>query len=190
LSPVGKRLAFAEANPNVGLEIWTVPLEDVESDHPKVGKPEPFFGGANALPLGGADVVISPDGQWLAYNSDESDETEVYVRRFPGPGGKWRVSKGGGGSPVWSKKKQELFYSGPEGVMVASYMAKADEFVIIGKPRLWAAQKNLDRFDLSPDGKSLVVVQEEKLERNDPKQLTFLVNFFDELRRRAPVGGK
>jgi hypothetical protein len=91
---------------------------------------------------------------------------------------------------VWSKKKQELFYSGPEGVMVASYMAKADEFVIIGKPRLWAAQKNLDRFDLSPDGKSLVVVQEEKSERNDPKQLTFLVNFFDELRRRAPVGGK
>jgi hypothetical protein len=73
--------------------------------------------------------------------------------------------------------------------MVASYMAKADEFVA-SKPRLWVAQKDLDWFDLSPDGKSLVVVQEEKSERNAPKQLMFLLNFFDELRRRAPAAGK
>jgi Tol biopolymer transport system component len=185
LSPDGKRLAFTEANPNARVEIWTLPLEEVESDHPKVGKPEPFLD----APFGQRNAVISPDGHWLAYYSDESGNNEVYVRRFLGPGGKWRVSTGSGDSAVWSRKKQELFYGGPEGVMVASYTVKEGEFVA-SKPKLWAAQKDLGPFDLSPDGQRFVVSQEETSERNTPKQLMFLLNFSDELRRRAPAGGK
>ena len=86
--------------------------------------------------------MISPDGRWLAYQSDESGSDEVYVRRFPGPGGKWLVSAGGGHGPIWSSKKQELFYVGSEGIMVANYTANGDMFVAV-KPRLWTKVKDL-----------------------------------------------
>ena len=64
---------------------------------------------------------------------------------------------------------------------------------VAGKPRLWAAKKGIDFFDAAPDGKRLAVALiEESNQQNPPRptQVTFLLNFFDELRRRAPVGGK
>jgi len=56
------------------------------------------------------DAQFSPDGKWIAYDSDESGTVEVYVRPFPGPGGKWKVSTGGGGTPRWRGDGKELFY--------------------------------------------------------------------------------
>jgi Tol biopolymer transport system component len=183
-SPDGKRLAFEENNPQTGFDLWTLPLEEVESDHPKVGKPEPFL----VSPANELRPMISTDGRWLAYQSDESGRSEIYVRPFPGSGGKWQISTGGGEVPVWSKKMSELFYRSGEGIMVASYTTHADAFVP-GKPRLWAAKKDLGEFfDLAPDGKRFAVVQAEVSEQKGPQHVTFLLNFFDELRRRAPVG--
>jgi hypothetical protein len=75
-------------------------------------------------------------------------------------------------------------------MMVSSYSAKGEAFVAT-KPRLWAEQKNLEDFDLAPNGKRFAVVQ---TQARDPKatlqQLTVFLNFFDELRRRAPAAGK
>ena len=73
--------------------------------------------------------MISPDGHWLTYYSNESGRNEVYVRPFPGPGGKWQISTGSGTSPVWSHKSPELFYQNNEGIMVASYTTKGEAFV-------------------------------------------------------------
>jgi len=56
------------------------------------------------------DGRISPDGNWLAYVSDESGKWEVYVQRFLSPGGKWQVSSNGGKQPQWSHNGNELFY--------------------------------------------------------------------------------
>ena len=71
--------------------------------------------------------------------------------------------------------------------MAASYTTSSDAFSL-GKPRLWAAKKNMgDYFDLAPDGKRFAVVQPEESEQKGPQQVTFLLNFFDELRRRAPA---
>jgi len=56
------------------------------------------------------DGRISPDGQWLAYVSDESGKWEVYVQRFLSPGGKWQISSNGGKQPQWSHDGKELFY--------------------------------------------------------------------------------
>jgi len=56
------------------------------------------------------DSRFSPDAQWIAYKSNESGTSEVYVRPFPGPGGKWQVSTAGGGSPRWRRDGKELFY--------------------------------------------------------------------------------
>jgi len=55
-------------------------------------------------------AVLSPNGKWLAYDSDESGRVEVYVTAFPGPGGKWQVSNGGGVGPSWSADGKQLYY--------------------------------------------------------------------------------
>jgi Tol biopolymer transport system component len=94
----GKRLAFMEVSPQTGFDLWTLPLEEAGSDHPKLGKPEPFL----VTPFNEHRPMISPDGRWVAYQSDESGRNEVYVRPFPGPGGKWQISNGYGTSPIWS----------------------------------------------------------------------------------------
>jgi len=185
-SPDGKRLAFVEIDPKTGYDLWTLPLDEVQSDHPKPGKPEPFL----VTPFKEHSPMISPDGRWLAYYSNESGRYEVYVRPFPGPGGKWQLSTGGGDSPVWSKKAPELFYRSAEGMTVASYTANGEAF-IAGKSRVWTVKKDLGPyFDLAPDGKRFAVMQPEASEQKGSQHVTFLLNFFDELRRRAPAGGK
>jgi len=64
------------------------------------------------------NAALSPDGRWIAYESDESGQYEVYVRPFPDVnGGRWQVSSGGGAWPLWSPDGQELFYAGSEGMM-------------------------------------------------------------------------
>jgi hypothetical protein len=65
-------------------------------------------------------VSLSPDGRWLAFDSDESGSTEVYVRAFPDlQSGKWQISSGGGEEPRWSPDSKSLYYLGPDGLMVA-----------------------------------------------------------------------
>ncbi len=185
-SPDGKHLAFSEFDPQTNVDLWTLPLGEMESDRPKPGKPEPFL----VTPQDERRPMISPDGRWLAYDSNESGRYEVYVRPFPGPGGKWQVSARGGDHQIWSAKSSELFYRSSEGLMVASYTTNGAAFVA-RKPRLWSAKKDLGTFfDLAPDGKRFAMVQAEALAQNGSPHVTFLMNFFDELRRRAPTGDK
>ncbi|MGH9651584.1 MAG: hypothetical protein ACRD3I_14095, partial [Terriglobales bacterium] len=192
-SPDGKRLAFAEHSPETGGDVWTLPLEGGDSDHPKPGKPEPFL----RTPFTEGYPSFSPDGRWLAYASNESGSSQVYVRPFPGSGGKWQVSTGGGTMPVWSRQGRELFYGTEDSrIMVAAYTAQGDAFVP-GKPRLWSEKRFTDpsfgpNFDLAPDGKRFAVLlaPEAAGEQKAPTRLTFILNFFDEIRRRAPSGGK
>lgn len=186
VAPDGKRLAFYEVSPQTGPDLWTLPLEEVQSDHPKAGKPQPFL----VTPANEASPMISPDGRWLAYQSDESGRNEVYVRRFPGPGGKWQISTEGGERPTWSRKKSELFYRSGEGVMVTSYAANG-EALVPGKSRLWVAKKDVgEYFGLAPDGERFAMAQEEGFEKYGSAHVTFLLNFFDELRRKVPLSGK
>jgi serine/threonine-protein kinase len=182
-SPDGKWLAFDETSDQTNTDLWILPLEGLESDHLKPGKPEPLL----VTPADEYGPMISPDGRWLAYTSTESGHYEVYVRRFPGFEGKWQISTGGGQFPVWSKKTPELFYRSDEGMMVAGYTVSGGAFVA-GKPRFWGEKKDLSVwFDLAPDGKRFAVVHEAATEQKGPTHVTFLLNFFDELRRRSPA---
>jgi len=63
-------------------------------------------------------AVLSPNGKWLAYASDESGRFEIYVTAFPGPGGKWQVSSGGGNFPSWNADGKQLYYSVGDKLMV------------------------------------------------------------------------
>jgi serine/threonine-protein kinase len=185
-SPDGKRLAFFEFNSKTGADIWTLTLDEAQTDHPKAGKPEPFL----VTPFDERLPMISPDGRWIAYQSDESGRNEVYVKTFPGPGGRWQISTAGGDRPVWSKKAPELFFRSREGVMVASYTVGSDAFAA-SKPRVWAHKEDLGPyFDVSPDGKRFAVMQPVAQEQSGPEHVTVFQNFFDELRRRAPLEAK
>src|SRR5262249_52165456 len=62
-----------------------------------------------ATPFSEKQAKFSPNGKWIAYDSDESGRTEVYVRGLSPPGGKWRVSNDGGESAIWSRDGKELF---------------------------------------------------------------------------------
>ena len=68
--------------------------------------------------------MFSPDGRWLAYMSHPSGDIEVHVRPFPGPGGNWQISTGGGGLPTWSPTRRELFYGMNGHIMVAGFSAR------------------------------------------------------------------
>jgi Tol biopolymer transport system component len=189
-SPDGKRLAFM-ANGNSGSEdIFTVPVEG-DSVHVHLGKPELFLG----TPFFEGNPMFSPDGRWLAYDSNESGTFEAYVRPFPGPGAKWQVSTDGGSVPLWSRDGRELVYEALDGrVMAVSYTAKGD-FFDAEKPRAWSEARLLSVYggpvyDLAPDGKRLAAILASDEAEKLPTHLTFLLNFFDELRRRAQAGGK
>jgi serine/threonine-protein kinase len=190
-TPDGRRLAFHQAAADTGRDIWTLPLDLTDPDHPKPGKPELFV----ATPADDVEPAFSPDGHWLAYTSSEAGGYQVYVRPFPitAGAGKWQVSAGGGRFPVWSRTSKELFYASrsPARIMVVSYAA-GDTFSP-GAPRQWSetAIQFTDHFppmDLAPDGKRFVVFRapESASGGSTNVHVNFLLNFFDELKRRAP----
>ena len=177
ISPDGKHLAYRE-----GTAIWTLPLDVADPEHPKPGKPELFLRAEDTV----GNVAFSPDGRWLAY-SGANAANEVYVRPFPGPGGKWQISNGGGGRVLWSRNGRELFYSVPSGINVVDYKVQGDTFVV-GQARAWLQKQLPNAPDLAPDGKRFVVAMEADAgEQKASTHAVFLFNFFDELRRRVPV---
>ena len=136
--------------------------------------------------------MFSPDGRWLAYQSNESGRTEVYVQSFPGPGGKWQISTQGGAGAVWSRARQELFFGTPNNrLMVVSYTAEADSFRA-DKPRPWSDKRIEPRgFDLHPDGERFALsVAPDAQSDAGQANVVFIFNFFDELRRIAPPSKK
>jgi hypothetical protein len=140
------------------------------------------------------EPAFSPDGRWLAYASNESGSFEVYVRSFPGPGGKWQISTGGGGYPKWSRNGKELFYRTPDSkIMVVNYIASGDSFRA-DKPQLWSPGQFTDlvgiyNFDLHADGKRFGVLKAPGAEKAPAvNKVSFIFNFFDEILRKVPIG--
>jgi len=78
-------------------------------------------------PANERSAVLSPNGKWLAYDSDQSGRYEVYVTAFPDRGGKWQVSNGGGDSPSWSADGKQLYYQSGDKLMLLP-IQNADKF--------------------------------------------------------------
>jgi serine/threonine-protein kinase len=187
--PSGRFLAFTETNPTTRDDVMVLPIEGDDRSGWKPGNPTAFL----SSPFMDREPMFSPDGRWIAYQSDESGRTEVYVRPFPGPGGKWQVSIGGGNQAAWSRTRPELFYGGPDGrIMVATYTSEGGSFHA-AKPTAWSDTRYDSRprqrsFDLHPDGERFAISSFQQLQdslRRD--KVVFIFNFFDELRRLAPV---
>ena len=187
-SPDGRRLAYFTVDPRSGFDLWTLPLDLTDPDHPKAGKPELFL----RTPANELAPRFSPDGRWIAYRSDESGSNEIYVRPFrAASGGKWQISSGGGLYPFWAKDGRQLFYETADNrIMVVDYTVDGASLKP-GKPRLWSDKQlfyaGSSNLDLAPDGKHFVVLEMPETAKSSPR-VVFLLNFFDELRRRVPAG--
>jgi serine/threonine-protein kinase len=187
-SPDGKQLAFVEIDPDTGADIWTMPVESGPSGL-RAGKPEVFL----RTSFHERSPAFSPDGRWIAYMSNESGEYEVYVRGFPPGSGKWQVSPGRAGYAAWSRNRRELFYLGLDPtrlLMAVSYTASRDAF-LPEPPRLFSRKivhfGTTRSYDPAPDGKQVIALTAAEDMPRSHDRLEFLLNFFDELRRRAPI---
>jgi Tol biopolymer transport system component len=128
----------------------------------------PLQANAGATPYAAAKgfneprASFSPDGRWLAYQSNESGKAEIYVQAFPNPGRKWQISTDGGIEPVWSPDGKELFYvSGDR--RLARVEVKIGAVFDAGIPESLfpmpiAPQNARNRYLLSPDGQRFLVV--------------------------------
>ena len=104
---------------------------------------------------------LSPDGRWLAYQSNESGRFEIYVRPFPGAGARVQVSDGGGTEPVWGRDGRALYYRRDEADVVAVSVTTGREFSIGGRRTALTGNYLLESshasYDLAPDGRLLML---------------------------------
>jgi Tol biopolymer transport system component len=140
-------------------------------------------------PFDESKPVFSPNGRWLAYESNESGSTEIYVRPYPSPGGKIPISNRGGIDPRWSPDGRRLFYW--EGRAIMAVDVDSDGPLDPSIPRkliegdYWGDDLN-SSYDISPiDGRLLFVKPDGK---SNEGELTIIVNWFEHLRRLLPAG--
>jgi Tol biopolymer transport system component len=112
-SPDGRFLLYRGRDLNEGnYDIWALPLDRERKPFPVV-----------QTDFDEREGQFSPNGKWVAYQSNESGRFEIYVQPFPGPGGKWQVSANGGAQPRWRRDGKELFYIGLDGRLMAAAIA-------------------------------------------------------------------
>jgi serine/threonine protein kinase len=152
-SPDGTYLAYEVAgDPKTGGDIWILPDP---LGAPGASKPYPFL----RTEFNEQDPQFSPDGHWIAYESNESGRYEVYVVPFPGPGGKRQVSTAGGTGPRWRADGKELFYGAADKrLMAAEVDAKGGAFEVKKVEPLFGPIFGGERYDVSADGQRFLTL--------------------------------
>ena len=171
-SPDGQTLLFDQRDPDSGVTgVWSVPLDRPTDAAPFLTSP---FQGWNA--------AFSPDGRWVAYQSNESGRPEIWVTSYPEKDVRQKISRAGGIEARWGSSSERLFYRSGDSVMAVE--ALDSEFrpsepvtfvegVSGGGPGTW---------DVAPDGESVIA-----LERRPPPRLHLVQNWFEELKRLVPT---
>jgi eukaryotic-like serine/threonine-protein kinase len=168
----GRYLLFSRTLSKTKTDVWVLPLS---------GDRKPF-------PLVQSEFIdrngqFSPDGRWVAYVSDESGRLEIYVVPFPGPGGKWQISTGGGATPHWSADGRELFYTSPNLELMAVEIKPGPEFEV-SPPKLLFTLSSLTAqgsYDVSADGRRFLQgVSREAA----PTPVTLVLNWTSEIGRK------
>ena len=139
---------------------------------------------------------VSGDGRWLAYESNESGQSKIYVRPFPNVNaGLWQISTGGGTRPLWGPDGHELFYLASDGRLTVvpvqtdpSFTAGSAE-ILFEEPYYAGGSDSLGRtYDISHDGRRFLMIKESEADRSAPMSMTVVLNWFEELKVRVPTG--
>jgi serine/threonine-protein kinase len=185
ISPDGLRLVFREDIPATRQDLLMLTLD---------GRKATSLIQTMASEQNGA---ISPDGRWLAYESDESGQYQIYVRPFPQvDGGRWQISPAGGTRPVWARNGRELFYLDPGRHLLAVPVQTSPAFSPGNPAKLfdtpYLTPNNGVTYDVSPDGQRFVMIKgrstdtsQQAVQASTP--MVVVVNWFEELKQRVPV---
>ena len=120
--------------------------------------------------------------------SNESGKFDVYVRPFPGPGGKWQISTDGGLQPVWARSGREIFYRNGNKMMAVP--VDVDPVFSAGKPSVLfegefsAPDYIASQYDVARDGQSFVMIRQDE---TWPTQIHVVQNWFEELKAKVPT---
>jgi serine/threonine-protein kinase len=139
----------------------------------------------------------SPDGRWLAYQSNESGKDQIYVRPFPNVnGGRSQISTAGGTRPLWARNGRELFYFDLDGVLMAVRIGAGPNFsagspVKLLDPKYFAGTPGTAgrTYDVSPDGERFLMIKDNASGTQAPNvaNIVVVLNWFEELKARLPV---
>jgi len=116
----GRYILYRNFSATTGYDVWALP---VDAQGKKNGEPINVVN----TPADERDAQFSPDGNWVAYQSNESGVFEIYVQPFPGGGAKYQVSKGGGAQARWNPSGKELFYIGMDSKLISVPMKLAPD---------------------------------------------------------------
>jgi serine/threonine-protein kinase len=141
------------------------------------------------------EADVSPDGRWIAYESDESGQFEIYVRPYPDAyaGSRWQISSGGGKTPLWSRDGRELFYRDFGGAMLAASVTLTPTFAPGPVVKLFASANYFGSgsslsgrtYDLSLDGSRFLMIKQ--LPTDEAAALVVVLNWFEDLKRLVPA---
>ena len=172
LSPDGKLIIFTEHHPETGPDLWWAPIDGS-------AKPELYLRTHAAERTG----TFSPDGLWVAYQSNASGKHQIYVQAFPHPGERWQVSTEGGSDPFWSRNRSEIFYRNGDQFLAVKVETRGS--FAAGKPQVLFAG-NYDasypgpNYDVMPDGRLLMIRTSWE---SMPRTMVVVLNWQDELLR-------
>jgi Tol biopolymer transport system component/tRNA A-37 threonylcarbamoyl transferase component Bud32 len=192
ISHDGKRMFASAATRKTRGDSWMIPLS-IGSDGPQAGRPEPLL----REPYTETPYNDSPDGRWLSYGTDETGIPQAYVMEVTNRARKWMVSSGGGSGhqAFWSPSGREIFFTtffSPLRIMVTPVSFEGG-VLHPDQQRPWSpvavpnhAGEGTSGIEMAPDGKRFAVLM--PVEQPLENRVTFVMNFFDEVRRRiAPA---
>ena len=158
---------------------WDVGLWSVGAE-----RAEPLL----SSPFNERSSALSPDGEWLAYQSDETGRFEVYVQRFPGLGDRVQVSTAGGVQPVWAPDGGELFYRSTSDGTVVGVAAETGQSLTVGASRVVFVDSYVRHetrnYDISPDGTRFLMSKYSVIETQAP-QIVIRQGWHNELLARV-----
>ena len=133
--------------------------------------------------------AVSPDGKWIAYQSDAPGQYEVYVRPFPNvEDGRWLISSGGGNYPVWAPTGEELFYTSFDRLMAVRIET---EPFLAGNPEILFTGNYFSpigrNYDIHPEGQKFLMIKEGEQTGGTRQELIVVQNWFEELKRLVPT---
>jgi serine/threonine-protein kinase len=193
VTPDGKSVLLfwgATVENSLSLNLATIPLAPARAPD----KPPQAILEAPTLKL---NPAISPNGRWIAYQSNESGQAQIFVRPYPAvDSGRTQISTTGGTRPVWSRDGRELFYLDDGGFMTAVGVETTGTVFKAALPRTLLKTKyyagtstrgyDLRAFDVARDGRFLMI-KELTSETREQASITVVVNWVEELKARVPV---
>jgi len=173
ISPDGRMVAYRLAEPETGVNVW---VRSVDGSEPA----RPF----RATPAEEQFPTFSPDGRWLAYESDETGRPEVYVEAFPGPGERHQVSADGGSEPLWARNGELFYRHDSELRVVATRSGRGFEFGAAKAVYSMAPYRgfNFDRsYDVTADGRRVLTIRSP--EATAPRRIEIVTDWLSQLPR-------